>query len=477
MRSKSIVLTIIGLVLLASCMPAASITDTSLAPPTTGKTPTHNSIPTPTPSPTPLSPTVTPSPIVTDTPTLTPTLDPGAHLRKYEGDCAFCFVDGSEPDMPILDGEGPGYKPQPDDPREQIVIDETFSVPAGKEVLIEDKIVWVRSDQPEAAIEVYGTLIIKNSLLLWDQTVHNQITLYVKRGGILSITSSYAFPTNQYWVEWDYEDGSTVLFDNFVGKPNTALFGSVDYTAVNFSTVYLILFYNIYDSNVIVSDAHSLYFEIHPSSGKYDITLPATREWVNWNLSDLWPDTTIEITHSYLFEQYLTLSADNHITVRDSPNIYLGWNIRKDSEGVVECELRDMGDPSKGGGVFYENQTWDLPCINASLTLINSHLLRAYPQITGNIHLRVYDSNLIDPRARGNSAILEIYNSNLENVAAYEGAKVYLENVRIMHDLESSGADTVIYVYGVMPWESGWKFEIIEVGGGRYIELDKPGLP
>ena len=422
-------------------------------------------------------PNVTPSPTITGIPTLAPVLKPGAYLRKYEGECAFCFVDGSEPDMPILKKPGPGYKPQLNDPRKQIEIDETFSVPAGEVVRIVDKIVWVSSTEPEAAIEIYGTLIIKNSLLLWDQTGHHQITLYVKDGGTLDITSSYAFPTNQYWVNWDYEDGSTVILDNFVGNPNTALFGSVDYSATNFSTVFLILFHNIYDSNVIVSDAHSLYFEIHPSPGEHDITLPAIREWVDWDLSNLWPNTTINVTHSYLFEQYLTVSADNHITVRNSPNIYLGWNIRKDSKGVVECELRNMGDPGEGGGVLYKSQTWDLHCINASLTLINSHLLQAYPQITGNIHLRVYDSNLIDPRARGSSAILEIYDSDLENVAAYEGATVYLENVRIMHDLEVSGTHSVIYGYRVKPWQSGWQFDVIEEGGGQYIELMLPGLP
>lgn len=446
------------LILLAACTPSP-----------TELTPT--SIPTTT-----IASTITPTFTPTYTPKPTPTVDSNAHLKKYEGDLAFSFVDGSEPDMPIRNGDGPGYKPQPDDPREQIVIDETFTVSAGEEVIIEDKIVWVRPNRV-GNIEVFGTLIVRDSLLLWDQTEHHQVGLFIWPGGNLHIEDSYGFSTNQYWVNWDFFDGSTIVLDKFVSNILTAVFGSVNYTATNFSTVYLILFYNIHDTNIKVSDAHSMYFEIHPPPGVYDLSLPVLRNWIDWTLSDLWPNTTIEIEHSYLFEHYLTVSAGNHITIRDTSDIFLGWNIHKESAGVVECELRNLGDPNRSDGVFYEYQTWDFPCIDASLTLINSQLLQAYPHITGYIHLRVYDSNIIDTGARGSFSKLEIYNSTVENVQTYEGGKVYLEDVKIRHYIEVKDVGSVVYGYGISPWKPGWEYEIIERDGGLFIELDSPGPP
>ena len=422
-------------------------------------------------------PTVTPSPTITNTPTLTPTADPGAHLRKYEGEIAFSFIDGSEPGMPIRDGGiGPSYKLQPGDSREQIVIDETFSVPAGEEVIFEDKIVWIRPKQ-ERIIEVYGTLIVKNSLLLWDQMHNNQALLHIKNGGALNIESSYAFSANQYRVNWSYNDGATVLFDHYMGDPWTVISGSVNYTAINFSSVYVTLHSDIHDTIIQISDAHLLYFEIKPPPGEFDITFPEKFDWVDWTLSDLWPDTTVEVEHSYLFERDITLYPGAHVTIRDVPSgLGFGWDIHKFSEGIVECELRGMGDPDHES-VFYEHQTWDLPCIDSSLTLINSRIQKAWPYSMGNIHLRIFNSNLIDPRAFQNPAITEIYDSTLENVAAYDGARIYLENVRIIHDLEVIGANSVIYGYGVSPWEIGWEFEIMKVDGGQYIELDSPGPP
>jgi hypothetical protein len=403
--------------------------------------------------------------------------DPNDPLAKYEGDCVFCFVNGNEPDMPIFDSERRGYMPQPDDLREQIVIDETFSVGADEEVVFEDKIVWVRPDQ-RGDIEVYGTLIVRNTLMLWDQTEHMQTHLRIKKGGTLIIESSYIFWANQYWVYWDYEDGSTILFDNFVGNPVTSISGSVNYTAVNYSTVKLTLIYNTHDSSVKVSDAHHVWFEIFPFAGEYDITFPARHEWVDWEISELWPNTTIEVKNSYLFEPDLGLSEGTHITVRDTPSGFgLGWSIGS-GPGTVDCELRDLGDPDQDDGVFYNHMVWDLPCNNSSLAVVNSVLLGAWPVVWGNIHLRIYDSNLVDPRNYGGpTAVMEIYDSTVQNIAAYQGGKIYLENTCLRDDIEVKDANTVIYGYGISPCDAGQEIEIIEVDGGRYIELDIPGPP
>jgi len=403
--------------------------------------------------------------------------DPNDPLARYEGECSFCFVNGSEPDMPIWNNERQGFMPQPDDPREQIVLDETFSVGAGEEVVFEDNIIWVRPNR-RGDIEVHGTLIVRNSLMLWDQTEHTQTHLQIKNGGTLIIESSYAFKANPFWLYWDYEDGSTILFDRFVGDPWTSFRGSINYTAVNFSSVRLTFLTGIHDATITVSDAHHVWFELYSPAGEHDITFPAKYEWVDWEISDLWPNTIVEVGNSYLYARDIALDKDTHVTVRDTPGGFgLGWAILDESAGFVDCELRGLGDPDQDEGVFYEFMVWDLPCNNSSLTLINSTLERAWPVIWGNVHLRIYDSNLIDPRNFGGAGTIEIYNSTIDHVAAYLGGKIYLENVRIRYDIEVKDANSMIYGYGISPREPGGSIEIIEVDGGRYIELDSPGPP
>jgi hypothetical protein len=100
---------------------------------------------------------------------------------RYEGDCVFCWVDGSEPDMPVWDDNKGGWVPQASDTREQIEWDQTFAVAPGEVVTVENKIAWVRPTA-RANIVIAGTLYIRNSLLLWDQTEHQPKYLYFPCG-------------------------------------------------------------------------------------------------------------------------------------------------------------------------------------------------------------------------------------------------------------------------------------------------------
>jgi hypothetical protein len=404
-------------------------------------------------------------------------VDPSDPLAKYEGECVFCFVDGSDPDMPIWDNDRQGWTHQPDDPREQVILDETFFVGAGDEVVFENKIIWIRPNH-RADIEVYGTLVIRDSLLLWDQTEHLQTRLRVKNGGTLIAESSYAFWGNQYWVYWEYESGSTIKFDHFVGNPWCSIHGSVDYTAVNYSTVKLTFLNDTHDTSVNVSDAHHVWFELFPPAGEHVITLPAKREWGDWLLTDIWPNTTVTVQDSYLYERDMSISNDTHVTVRDTPDGFsLGWAIAKESPGFVECELSELGDPNDDDGVFYERMTWDLPCNNSSLTVENSVLQRAWPVTWGYVHLRIRDSNLVDPRNYGGPATMEIYTSTIDHIAAYRGGVVYVEDTRIRYDIEVKDLNSVIYGYNISARDASREIEIIEVDGGSFVELDTPGPP
>jgi hypothetical protein len=313
---------------------------------------------------------------------------------------------------------------------------------------------------------------MKNSLLIWEQTNYRQAGLVVKRGGTLIIKDSYTFRDNNYWEYWEFEDGSTINFDHFVGDPWTSIHGSVDYTAINYSTVNLTFLNDTHDTKVQISNAHHVYFEVYPSEGIYTITFPAKRQWADWNISNLWPNTTVEVKDSYIYERDISLSNNTHVTIQDTPSGFgLGWGIHKDSPGYVDCELRNLGKPGEFNGIFFGNKTWDLPCINSSLTVINSRLQRAWPCTWGYVHLKIFNSGLVDPVNNGPST-MEIFNSSIDIIYANNGGRVYLENSWIMKAIEVRELNSVIYGFGVTG-----AYELLESGGGTYIPLDQPGPP
>lgn len=396
-------------------------------------------------------------------------------LLKYEGDHVFGFIDGSDPSMPVWDSESQGYIPQEGDLREQLIIDENFIIPVGEEVIFQNQIVRVRPGSRQD-IEVFGTLIINNSLVLWDQTEHQQTRLRIKDGGKLIVNNSYVFQSNQFWLNWEFEDGSTIRLDNFVGQPWCCIHGSVDYTAVNYSTIKITFLNDVHDTVVEISDAHHLWFELFPPTGNHEITFPEKRQWVDWRLSNMWSETTVNVTHSYLYERDISISNDTHITVKDTPSGFsIGWAISHHGTGFVDCELRALGDPNNDHGVFYDDMVWDLPCNNSSLTVKNSLFQRAWPVTWGQVHLKIYNSNLVDPRNYGGPATLEIYDSTIDHIAAYQGGKVYVENSRIRYDIEVKDPDSTIHGYRISKRDGSGDIEIIEVDGGVYIKLESPG--
>jgi len=401
-----------------------------------------------------------------------------ADRSRYEGDCVFCWIDGSEPDMPIWSDAAGGWIAQPGDAREQIVLDETFAVPAGERRLFMNTILWIRPSTRED-IEIRGTLDLRNCLLLWDQTEHQQTRLRIKEGGSLLATSSYSFSANGFWVNWEFEPGSTIRLNRFVGDPWTSIWGAVDYEAIHGSTVSMTLQNSTAGSRVRIADAHHLWFEIFPPLGcSVDISFAPKRAWSDWTIDAMWPDTVVEITDSYVYQRDISLGPGNHVTVRDTTDGFsLGWTVYRNEPGFVDCELAGLGDPKNDAGVLYAHRTWRLPCIDSSLTLVNSRLERAWPTTWGNVHLVVRDSNLADPRVWDGPATYEIYDSTLDHAAAYRGGWMYLEDCVVRYDIEVKGAGALVYGYGLSDGLGGTSFAILELDGGRYRTPASAGVP
>ena len=380
--------------------------------------------------------------------------------------------------MPVWNDEAGGWIHQASDGREQIVLDETFDVRAGETALYMNKILWIRPSTRDD-IEIRGSLVLRNCLLLWDQTEHQQTRLRIKGGGTLQAINTYSFSANGFWVNWEYESGSTVRLNRFVGDPWTSIWGAVDYEAVNGSTVSMTIQNSTDGSSVRVADAHHLWFEIFPPLGRsVDIAFAPKRAWSDWTIDAMWPDTVVEVTDSYVYQRDISLGPGNHVTVRDTTDGFsLGWIVYRNEPGFIDCELAGLGDPQNDAGVLYANHTWRLPCIDSSLTLINSRLERAWPTTWGNVHLVVRDSNLADPRVWDGPATYEIYDSTIDHAAAYRGGRMYLEDCEVRYDIEVKGAGALVYSYELTDGRGGLSFAVIELDGGQYRTSTGAGVP
>ena len=396
---------------------------------------------------------------------------------KYEADCEFCFIGDEGPLAPVWDAVQGGNTYRPGDRREIVNLDENYQVLAGAHITFDNKIIIV-TPVKKKNIQVFGTLTITNSLMIWRETDYDQTRLQIEKGGTLIIKDSYSFSGTQPIPIWDYDDGATVRFDHFVGDPWMTLTGSVTLSAINYSTVRLTIFGPTHDTHVQVSTAHTVWFEIFPPEGTYIFTLPAKRDWADWTISDLWPNTTIEVHDSYIYERDISLNPNTHVTVQDTPSGFgLGWMIYKHSPGYVTCELRNVGEPGigtegKADGKYYEDMTWNLPCTNSSLTVKNASLLKVWPAVWGNVHLKVYHSNLADTECGDSDSTLEIYESTIFQVTAEGGGRVYVENSPVSDYIYVRDPNSVVYGYGVTG-----SYRLLKSNGGAYVALDKPGPP
>jgi hypothetical protein len=180
----------------------------------------------------------------------------------------------------------------------------------------------------------------------------------------------------------------------------------------------------------------------------------------------------------------VSLNTGVHVTVRDGTDgLGVGWDIHKDTPGYVTCEIRGLGtpgaDPLSDPGTLYPDKTWDLPCNDSSLRMVNTRLMNAWPNANANVHLKVYDSELVDPRNQGfgtDRPTFEIYNSTITLAAATNGGWIYLENVTVVQDLEANGAGSTIWGYNVQRPGGGLPTMSL-VTGGRYVQLTGPGVP
>jgi hypothetical protein len=331
-----------------------------------------------------------------------------------------------------------------------------------------------------ADMGISGTLIIRNSLVLWEQTAHQQAQLVVRNGGTLRIEHSYVFSRNAYWVNWDYESGATVVLDHYQGNPWSSVHGQVSYTATNGSTVNLTLINDISAGAISVSDASSVWLELFLPSGTHELSVPAPLAWGDEQFTGLW-GASVHTTNSWVLQTDVTLTNGVHATVKDSPaGLGIGWTVSNSTSQYVDCELHDLGAPGVDAGVLYADKTWDLPCVDASLTFHNSRLLSAWPNTLGAVHLKVYTSNLADVRNYGSGGspkpTFEVYNSAVQLLSATAGGLLYVENSTIKDDVQVDGTGSKVYTFGLQKLGGG-TITSTQSNGGQWIVQSTAGPP
>jgi hypothetical protein len=386
------------------------------------------------------------------------------------------FTPATNPRHPAFDATRNGSVPNPNDPRSQIIIDETFAVPAGQTVVWDNIIVWVRP-KSRANIVVRGTLVVKNSAIFWDQTSPQQTNLEIESGGTFRAYNSTALQANLLLYNFNYRNGSTVELNHFHSDAWTALEGAVSYTAVNASTVHLTPLLGTNNSRITIRDAMSLSLELYTPPGTYEFTLPKKLIWTDWVINNLWPGTTLSATNSYMTKlSAVALAPGAHVTISNTDHFILSWAIYKNTAGMVQCELRNLGDPTTTAVTFYADKQWDLPCVNSSLRLKNTNFLNAGLYSYGNVNLKVYDSRLADPQIYSGPGVQEIYNSTVINSFALNGGKVYLENVKVEREVQVDGATSEMYGFNVTSL-TATPFKIFQTNGGKYTTLTSAGAP
>ena len=367
-----------------------------------------------------------------------------------------------------------GFVAQERDARAQVVIYQTFRVGRGETRTSSDTILHIRPSR-RGDIAVHGNLILRDCLLLWEQTEHQQTRLRIEEGGTLRATNCHALSSNLFWVNWEFESGATVVFDRFVGDPWTSIPGAVDCESTNRSTVKMTIQTTTRGSRIRIRDAHHLWLEIFPPAYRTgDVAFARRRQWVDWTIADLGAGYRNRGRGLVpLRARHQPDTREPHHGPGTTDGLGIGWAICKNTPGFVDCEIVGFGAPGSDG-THYAERTWEIPRMDASLTLIDSRLEKVWPTTWGYVHLVVRNSNLAEPRVWGGPATYEIYGSTLDVAAAYAGGRMYLEDCEVRQDIEVKDADTVVYGYGLRGQGGS---DVLEIDGGRFVQLESAGPP
>jgi hypothetical protein len=304
----------------------------------------------------------------------------------------------------------------------------------------------------------------------------------VENGGHLKVSESVALSMNPFWINWEYNHGSRVTLNHYQGDPWTSAHGDVVYTATNASVAHITLFDDMRQSQINVTDSYHAWFEMFPAAGTYELELPKRQQWQSWNPPAMWGTSTFTVTNSYIYDRDISLSSGVRVTVNNATDgLSIGWAMFKFGPGFVECEVRDFGNPDIDAGVMVADQTWDLSCVNSSLRVRNTLVRRFWPAVFGNVRLKVFNSNIVDPSVYGPST-MEIYNSTVDHLRVLsggvpQGGLAYLENVRVRYDIQVNGAGQIVYGYNVTSRNTSSPFNIFQENGGQYITRTTPGAP
>ena len=405
------------------------------------------------------------------------------------------------PSGPIPQWDSSGkVSPGRSDNREIVIINENFKVDRGETVIFNNKIVkMIASGESQSQIVVKGNLVFENSLIIWDQKFNRQVELNVASGGFLTIKNSFGWasgPAN--WWSWNYTNGSKILLDRAYIDVWTTGRGSIDFTARNFSLARITLFDDIRNSKIRVEDSPAVDFELFtPQGSEIDISVPPGDSWVNWELNDFFPNTSIQILDSRIALIALTLNNRSDLTLRNNNDVLLGMNIVGGEGKRRSCEIDNFGIPfvpdrvgsndgSNNQGEFVQYRKFDIDCNNSSFTAINSRLVGFFFHIQGNLDLLVTNSRLVDPTNGGCGANVIIRNSTLNLLRTWSGncgnqsdsGRSYIANSEIRMGVDAQGSRANVWLWNTKIGGMGYsETGLVAIDGAKISQIQEDHRP
>ena len=379
---------------------------------------------------------------------------------------------------------GKFYKLDADD-REIVNIDHNFKVLRGETVEFDSKIIIMSaSNRLKKEMNIYGNLIIRNSILIWEQEYNQQVELVVKNGGSLRIVNSYADASGAGWWNWTYETGSKIYYERFHSAVWTTAAGSnIQYEANDFSWTRLTFLEGVNNSSFLINDALVLDLEIFtPKRSKISASVPPEGAVVDWELHNFYKNTTLDVNSSRATRIDLTLTEGTDLTLSDYDGGNIGLIIDRTNKRRETCIIEGFGDPlAPEVGIRVEEKSWNFECIRSKLTLVNSRAVGIWPTIWGNVDLVVENSRLIDPGNLGCGANFIIRDSLVDlfrtRTGCDEGARSYIANSTVNQAVESSGSNVKVWLYNTKILGHYTPYKTLETDGAKIIEVYQDKVP
>ena len=299
-----------------------------------------------------------------------------------------------------------------------------------------------------------GTLIVKNSELIFDQEFSQQYRFYVQQNASL-LFENVELDTKGKWFNFHYDGSPQVTFINVHGNDCCLPWhGSSENTrfTIEDSTVGLTLSQNV----KIKADNSSLFFELVLTNVSGTFELPQEyREKYDLVIPNQNGIMEIHVTNSTFTDWGSTLDRDTNITFVNS-KMTIGINAGSDwQKPAPHVTVRDLKSETY--------LDYKLEFDTNHLHLVNTYVRDWYPQAFNHAVVEIDDSDLADLQFSSGDATIIVRNSVSSLAIARQNVTYKIYNSEITGDVVAHD-DAEIYLY-----DTDVEGVIKEEGNGKVV--------